>query len=83
MTLKSLKLLNESSAKSWMPKDQSELEKQLQQDAEAMASAFNPDKEKLQELVLRPKKADINVRWSGLLWAPYWHLEAGGLEAAF
>jgi hypothetical protein len=44
-----------------------ELEKQLQQDAEAMASAFDPDKEKLQELVLRPKKADINVRWSGLL----------------
>ncbi len=60
-----------------------ELEKQLQQDAEAMASAFDPDKEKLQELVLRPKKADINVRWSGLLWVPYWHLEGGGLEAAF
>jgi hypothetical protein len=60
-----------------------ELEKQLQQDAEAMASAFDPDKEKLQELVLRPKKADINVRWSGLLWVPYWHLEGGGVEAAF
>jgi hypothetical protein len=60
-----------------------ELEKQLQQDAEAMSSAFDPDKEKLQELVLRPKKADINVRWSGLLWVPYWHLEAGGLEPAY
>ena len=48
-----------------------ELEKQLQQDAEAMASAFDPDREKLQELVLRPKKADINVRWSGPLWVPY------------
>jgi hypothetical protein len=61
----------------------SELEKQLQQDAEAMASAFDPDKEKLQELVLRPKKADINVRWAGLLWVPYWQTEGGKIEEAF
>jgi len=60
-----------------------ELEKQLQQDAEEMTRAFDPEKEKLQEIVLRPKKADINVRWAGLLWVPYWQLEGGGLEAAF
>ena len=43
-----------------------------------------PDRRKsLQPIVLRPKKKDIIVQWSGLLWLPYWHLETGGAEPAF
>jgi hypothetical protein len=60
-----------------------ELEKELQQKAEEMTRAFDPEKEKLQEIVLRPKKLDISVRWAGLLWVPYWQVAGGGVETAF
>jgi len=59
------------------------LEKELQQEAEEMTRAFDPEKEKLQEIVLRPKKMDISVRWAGLLWVPYWQVAGGGVETAF
>jgi len=60
-----------------------ELEKELEREAEEMTQAFDPEKEKLQEIILRPKKGDINIRWSGLLWLPYWQVEGKGLEKAF
>ncbi len=47
------------------------------------ASPFDPAAEALQSVILRPKKKDIAVQWSGLLWLPYWHLETGGAEPAF
>ncbi len=60
-----------------------EMEKQLQREADAIASLYDPEREPLQTLALRPKKKDIAIRWAGLLWLPYWQLESGAVEPAF
>lgn len=59
-----------------------EMEQELQREADNIARLYDPQGEQLQTLALRPKKKDICVRWSGLLWLPFWHLESGGLEPA-
>jgi hypothetical protein len=60
-----------------------EMEQELRAEADRLSAAIDPATESLQSISLRPKKKDIAVRWSGLLWLPYWHLEAGGAEPAF
>jgi len=60
-----------------------EMEKQLQREADAIASLYDPEREQLQTLALRPKKKDIAIRWAGLLWLPYWQQESGTVEPAF
>lgn len=46
------------------------LEQQLQAEADRVAANFDPQLETLQEIAIRPKKTDILVRASGLLWMP-------------
>ena len=58
-----------------------EMERELEREADNIASLYDPEQEQLQTLVLRPKKKDITVRWSGLLWLPFWHLEVRQSEA--
>jgi hypothetical protein len=60
-----------------------ELEKRVEAEAARITSALDPNAEVLQPLVLRPKKKDIVVEWSGLLWLPYWHFDSGAVEAGF
>lgn len=60
-----------------------EMEKQLEREADAIASLYDPEREPLQTLALRPKKKDIAIRWAGLLWLPYWQQESGVVEPAF
>jgi hypothetical protein len=60
-----------------------EIERQLQAEADKIAGGFDPATETLQSIVLRPKKKDIAIQWSGILWLPFWHLEKGGVEAGF
>ena len=60
-----------------------ELEKQVEEEAARITSALDQNAEILQPIVLRPKKKDVIVQWSGLLWLPYWHLESGTAEAGF
>jgi hypothetical protein len=60
-----------------------DMDRQLQAEADRIGAAFDPAAEALQSVILRPKKKDIAVQWSGLLWLPYWHLETGGAEPAF
>ncbi|MCX7973874.1 MAG: ATP-binding protein [Candidatus Aminicenantes bacterium] len=60
-----------------------EMERELQQEANNIASLYDPEREQLQPLILRPKKKDINIRWSGLLWLPYWELDSGEIQPAF
>jgi hypothetical protein len=62
---------------------QAELEKQVQEEAARITGALDQNAEVLQPIVLRPKRKDIIVQWSGLLWLPYWHLDSGGMEAGF
>lgn len=60
-----------------------EMERELQREADSIASLYDPEREQLQTLAVRPKKKDLAVRWSGLLWLPYWHLESGAREPGF
>jgi len=60
-----------------------ELEKQVEAEAARITSAVDPNAEILQPVVLRAKKKDVIVQWSGLLWLPHWHLDSGAVEAGF
>jgi hypothetical protein len=60
-----------------------ELEKQIEEEAARITSALDQNAEILQPVALRPKRKDVIVQWSGLLWLPYRHLESGAVEAGF
>jgi hypothetical protein len=60
-----------------------EMERELQAEADRISAAIDPSAETLQSVILRPKKKDIAVQWSGLLWLPFWHQENGTVEAGF
>ncbi len=60
-----------------------EIERELQREADNIASIYDPEREQLQTLTIRPKKKDVVIRWSGLLWLPFWHLESGAREPGF
>ncbi|MBN2034089.1 MAG: ATP-binding protein, partial [Deltaproteobacteria bacterium] len=49
-----------------------ELEMSLEKEADELIRRFDPMAEELQEIIVRPKKTDIDVRWWGLLWVPCW-----------
>jgi hypothetical protein len=60
-----------------------DMERQLQAEADRIRAAFDPAAETFQSIILRPKKKDIAIQWSGLLWLPFWHLETGRAEPGF
>ncbi|MDI6697340.1 MAG: ATP-binding protein [Candidatus Saccharicenans sp.] len=60
-----------------------EMERELQREADSIASLYDPEREQFQIIAIRPKKKDMAVRWSGLLWLPYWHLDSGVREPGF
>jgi hypothetical protein len=60
-----------------------EMEKELQLEAGQIASLYDPAGEQLETVALRPKKKDLVLIWSGLLWLPVWHLASGSLEPGF
>jgi hypothetical protein len=60
-----------------------ELERQVEEEAARITNMLDPNAEILQPIVLRPKKKDVIVEWSGLLWLPYWHLDSGAIESGF
>jgi len=60
-----------------------EMEKELQREADQIVSLYDPAREQLETVALRPKKKDLVLIWSGLLWLPVWHLASGSLEPGF
>jgi DNA helicase HerA-like ATPase len=60
-----------------------EMDKEVEEEAARITSSLDPTTEVLQSVVLRPKKKDVLVQWSGLLWLPYWHLDTGTIEPGF
>ena len=48
-----------------------DLNRQVQQEADALAQSFDPQSETLQQVVLRPNKTDILVQQLGILWVPF------------
>ncbi len=61
----------------------SDLERQVEAETAEITAALDPNAELLEQILLRPKKRDISVVWSGLLWLPYWHLEDGRAVPGF
>ena len=55
----------------------SELEQQLQQEADRIAAAYDPQKEVLQPLTIRAARQDVLLQRFGLLWLAYVHMEDG------
>jgi hypothetical protein len=47
-----------------------DLNRQLQQEADALARSFDPQSESLRQVVVRPTKSDILVQTLGVLWVP-------------
>ncbi len=60
-----------------------EMERKLETETARIASGLEPETETLQQIVLRPKRKDISIQWSGLLWRPFWHFAGGAVEAGF
>jgi Tfp pilus assembly protein FimT len=57
-----------------------ELEGQMQQEADQLAQAFDPETEVLQTVIVRPAKADILLQAGGVLWVPFAHDPSGGVQ---
>ncbi len=60
-----------------------EMEQTLQKEVNKIVSLYDPEREQLQTHILRPKEKDIIIRWSGLLWLPYWQQDSGEIKPAF
>jgi len=60
-----------------------EMEQKLQTGAARISSRLDPTTETLQQIVLRPKRKDVAINWSGILWLPFWHLTSGTVEPGF
>ncbi len=55
----------------------SELEGQLQQEADQVAAAYDPQKEVLQPVTIRATRQDILLQLFGILWVPFGHAADG------
>jgi hypothetical protein len=48
-----------------------EIEARLQQEADQVAAAFDPQHETLQQIAVRPSRQDLLLQLFGILWVPY------------
>ena len=60
-----------------------ELERQFDQDVEALDEAYDAQPEELTEIVVRPKSTDVHVQLFGIGWFPYADAGDGRLREAF
>ncbi len=61
-------------------KQLTDLEAEFQAEAAALQARSDPQAEALEEIVVKPKKADISVQLLALAWRPYWRPTGGGPE---
>jgi hypothetical protein len=52
----------------------------MQQEADELARAFDPQTETLQPVIVRPSKTDILLRAGGVVWIPFARNPAGGTD---
>jgi phage host-nuclease inhibitor protein Gam len=55
----------------------SDLEAELNSEIATIETETDPMQQKLEQVMVRPKKGDIAVRLTALVWAPYWALPDG------
>ncbi len=58
-----------------------DLERQLQQEADQLAAAFDPQREVLQQIAIRPTRQDILLQLFGIVWVPFELLPDGTQRA--
>jgi hypothetical protein len=60
-----------------------ELQDELAHEIERVKTNIDPQSEKLESYLLRPKKTDVSVSLLALIWVPYWQDDKGGIQAAW
>jgi hypothetical protein len=60
-----------------------DLEAEFKAESEALAAANDPMHEQLEPVSLKPAKADIAVKLSGLVWTPEWRVPNGSTTPAW
>ena len=60
-----------------------DLQAEFNAELAGLGEKFDPQTEVLETLVVKPRKADINVQLVALVWAPYWQDDQGTLSQAW
>jgi len=60
-----------------------DLDAQFKAETEAIEKSFDPQTEPLETITIKPTKANISVKLTGLAWAPYWHDSDGQVTPAW
>jgi len=60
-----------------------DLQAEFNAEVASLGEKLDPQTEVLEKLIIKPKKADINVQFVSLVWAPYWQDEQGTLTPAW
>jgi hypothetical protein len=55
-----------------LQKQRAQLEAQFQSETSLLGAKTDPSTENLENVPVRPSRADISIRLVGLLWAPHW-----------
>jgi Sec-independent protein translocase protein TatA len=61
---------------------EADLEAEFQAELDELEAQTDPMTEKLETVLVRPRKSDISVDSLGLVWLPYWRDAAGSLASA-
>lgn len=59
------------------------LNEEFRQETEALDQSFDPQKEELETVTIKPTKANVTVRLLALAWVPYWHDSQGNVTPAW
>ena len=59
-----------------------DLEADFNNDLAALEDKIDPQKEELEEIVIKPRKSDINIQFISLIWMPYWRDNFSNLSPA-
>jgi hypothetical protein len=60
-----------------------DLESELNSEIATIESDTDPMQQKLEAVMVRPKKGDVSVRLTALVWAPYWALPDGTAKSSY
>lgn len=60
-----------------------DLEQELNQEIARIEEQTDPMQQPLEVVAMRPKKGDINVRLTALIWLPYWQTNDGKREPSY
>ena len=60
-----------------------DLNEEFRQETEELDQSFDPQKEQLESVTIKPTKTNVSVRLLTLAWVPYWHDAQGNVTPAW